>query len=116
MKTLGMIGGTSWQSTQHYYRLLNELVAQRLGGLHSAKLLLASVDFAEVVAWQHAGEFARLEAYLVDLAVRLAGAGAEGLLLCANTMHRYVPAIMARVPTLHIVHIAETTARAITTR
>ena len=68
MKTLGMIGGTSWQSTHIYYRLLNEMIAQRLGGLHSAQLMLATVDFAEVVAWQHAGNYAQVESCLVQLA------------------------------------------------
>lgn len=105
MKTAGLIGGMSWESTLIYYRLMNRGVAQRLGGHHSAQLLLASVDFAAIEACQAAGEWDRAGALLADTARRLESAGADFLVLCTNTMHKVAPAIEAAVsiPLLHIV-------------
>ena len=87
MRTLGLIGGMSWESTAIYYRLLNELARERLGGLHSARLVLWSVDFAEIAELQHAGNWTAAGAVLVDAGRRLRAAGAEALVLCTNTMH-----------------------------
>lgn len=104
MKTLGLIGGMSWESTAVYYRLLNEEVRTRLGGFHSSRLLLASWDFAEVEAWQRAGAWEQAGAALGACARRLQDGGAEAILLCTNTMHRVAPAIEERtqIPLLHI--------------
>jgi aspartate racemase len=104
VKTIGLLGGMSWESTALYYREINEEVKRRLGGLHSAKLLLASVDFHEVERLQHAGEWDEAGRLLGGLARSLEGAGADFLVLCTNTMHRVAPAIEAAVgiPLLHI--------------
>src|SRR6185503_662916 len=97
MKTLGLIGGISWESTAHYYQRLNQLVAERLGGLHSAKLLMYSVDFDEIQALQHAGDWVACGRIFADIARRLERGGAEGLIICANTMHILVPEIRQAV-------------------
>lgn len=104
MRTLGVIGGMSWESTAVYYRLLNQGIAQCRGGLHSAPLLLHSVDFAPVAAAQAAGHWAALERQLAGAARGLVHAGAQGLLLATNTMHRMADALeqAAGVPLLHI--------------
>lgn len=112
MKTLGLIGGMSWESTLPYYRLINEQVRARLGGLHSAKLVLYSVDFAEIEQLQQAGDWVTAGARLADAARALAAAGAEALVLCTNTMHKVAPAIAAAV-NLPLLHIADPTAAAI---
>ena len=109
MKTLGLIGGMSWESTLPYYRIVNERVRQRLGGLHSAKLVLHSVDFAEIEALQHAGDWDAAGAILVEAARGLRAAGAEGLVICTNTMHLVAPAIEAAVD-IPLLHIADATA------
>ena len=109
MRTLGLIGGMSWESTLPYYRIVNERVRQRLGGLHSAKLVLHSVDFAEIEALQHAGNWDAAGAILADAARGLRAAGAEGLVICTNTMHLVAPAIEAAVD-LPLLHIADATA------
>lgn len=109
MKTLGLIGGMSWESTIPYYRILNERVRQRLGGLHSAKLLLHSVDFAEIEALQRADDWDAAGAILVDAARGLRAAGADAIVVCTNTMHLVAPAIEAAVD-LPLLHIADTTA------
>ncbi len=108
MKTIGMIGGMSWESTVPYYRIANETVAQRLGGLHSAKIVLASVDFDEVERMQRAGDWEAAGRMLAGTARALEGAGADFLLVCTNTMHRVAPAIEAavRIPLLHIADAA----------
>ena len=93
MKTLGLIGGMSWESTAHYYTRINQLVAQRLGGLHSAQLLLYSIEFDALQKLQHADDWRGAARLLVDAARRLARAGADGLVICANTMHRVAPEI-----------------------
>jgi aspartate racemase len=102
---LGLIGGMSWESTALYYRHLNELSRERLGGLHSAQLLLRSLDFAPIAERQHAGDWAGAAALLADAARALELAGAEALLLCTNTMHRVADDVQAAVgiPLLHIV-------------
>src|SRR5262245_38127941 len=88
MRTLGLLGGMSWESTVPYYRILNERVRERLGGLHSAKLLLYSVDFAQVEVLQHRGEWDKAGQLLADVAIKLRQAGAEALVICTNTMHK----------------------------
>ena len=113
MKTIGLIGGMSWESTVTYYRLINEAVKAALGGLHSAKILMYSVDFAEVEACQASGDWARSGALLTDAALRLERAGADFLVLCTNTMHKVVPQ-MERALSIPILHIAQATALALT--
>ena len=112
MKTLGLIGGMSWESTAIYYRLLNEVVRERLGGLHSAKLLLWSFDFTEIAERQHAGDWEGAGALLVEAARTLETAGAEGLVICANTMHKLADAVQAAT-SIPLIHIADATGRAV---
>lgn len=112
MKTLGLIGGMSWTSTISYYRRLNQLVAERLGGLHSARLLLYSVDFHEVEHLQHAGRWNEAGELLADAARCLAAGGAEGLVLCTNTMHKVAGHIEAAVE-VPLLHIADATGEAV---
>lgn len=112
VRTLGLIGGMSWVSTAHYYRLINELVAGRLGGLHSAPILLASVDFAEIEALKLDGNWDAVAARLVGEARRLESAGADAIVLCTNTMH-YVAAAIEDAVAIPFLHIADTTARAV---
>jgi aspartate racemase len=112
MRTLGLLGGMAWPSTAEAYRLLNTEVGARLGGVHSAPLLVWSADFAEVEALQRAGDWDQAGALLADAARRLESAGAEGLLLCTNTMHKVADAIEAAT-TVPLLHIADTTAAAI---
>lgn len=112
MKTIGLLGGMSWESTIPYYRLINEAVKQRLGGLHSAKLLLHSVDFAQIEACQRAGDWDAAGAYLAQAARGLQMAGAELLLIGANTMHKVAPAIGAAID-IPLLHVADATAQAV---
>src|SRR5438445_2852281 len=112
MKTLGLLGGMSWESTAIYYRLLNEIVRERLGGLHSAKLLLWSFDFAEIAERQHHGDWDGAGVLLVEAARKLEVGGAEGLLLCTNTMHKLADQVQASV-SIPLIHIADATAVAI---
>jgi aspartate racemase len=112
MRLLGLIGGMSWESTAIYYRHLNELVRERLGGLHSARLLLWSVDFAEIAALQHDGRWDEAGERLVAVAEGLERAGAEGLVLCTNTMHKLADRLQAAVD-IPLLHIADATGRAI---
>ncbi|MGA9852021.1 MAG: aspartate/glutamate racemase family protein [Gammaproteobacteria bacterium] len=112
MKTLGLIGGMSWESTAHYYSRINQLVAERLGGLHSAQLLLYSVEFDVLQKLQHSDDWAGAARVLVDAARRLQHGGAEGLVICANTMHLVAPEIEAAVK-LPLIHVADATAEAI---
>jgi aspartate racemase len=111
MKTLGLLGGMSWESTAIYYRLINEIVRERAGGLHSAKLLLWSFDFAEIAARQHAGDWAGASAMLCEAARKLETAGAEGLVICTNTMHKLAGDVQAGVG-VPLIHIADATAAA----
>jgi len=111
MKTLGLIGGMSWESTAHYYQRLNELVAERLGGLHSARLALYSVEFDDIARMQHEDDWDGAGEVLADAARRLERAGAEALLICANTMHRVAPAVRdaVRIPLLHLADVTADT-------
>jgi aspartate racemase len=104
MKTLGLIGGMSWESTVPYYRLINESVKQRLGGLHSARIVLYSVDFHDIERLQQSGDWAAAGDQLAGVARAVERAGAEGLVLCTNTMHKVAATIEAavRIPLLHI--------------
>ena len=112
MKTLGLLGGMSWESTAVYYRLLNERARERLGGQHSARLLIWSADFAPIAAMQAAGAWDEAADVLVAAARGLEGAGAHGLMICANTMHRMAPQIGAAVG-IPLLHVADATAAAI---
>lgn len=112
MKTIGLLGGMSWESTVPYYRLINEAVKQRLGGLHSARMVLHSVDFAEIEAMQRAGDWEAAGRQLAAAARGLEAAGAELLLIGANTMHKVAPAIEAAVG-IPLLHVADATARAV---
>ena len=107
MKVIGLIGGMSWESTLEYYKIINELVKERLGGLHSAKILLYSVDFEEISELQHKGKWERLTEVMIDIAKRLEKAGAEFLLICTNTMHKMADDIQERIsiPLLNIVDV-----------
>ena len=95
MKTIGLIGGMSWESTVTYYQIVNHVVQQRLGGLHSARLLLDSLDFAEIEACQSSGDWEKSARLLTDAALRLEGAGADLVLICTNTMHKVAPQVQA---------------------
>lgn len=112
MKIVGLLGGMSWESTVPYYRILNQTVGRRLGGLHSAKILLYSVDFQEIETLQHAGDWARAGEILADAGRRLAEAGADFLVLCTNTMHKVAPEI-ERAAGIPLLHIADATAEAV---
>ena len=111
MKTIGLIGGMSWESTAIYYRLINEAVRERLGGLHSAKLLVFSFDFDVIAALQTAGDWAGASVLLAEAARKLEGAGAEALVLCTNTMHKLAGDIESAVG-VPLIHIADATAGA----
>lgn len=112
MKTIGLIGGMSWESTLLYYRIINETVKAHRGGLHSARLVLLSVDFHEVERLQHGGDWPALGAMMADAARRLDAAGVDFLVLCTNTMHRLAADIVAASPR-PLLHIADPTAAAI---
>lgn len=112
MKTIGLIGGMSWESTSHYYSLLNRGAQERLGGHHSARLLLYSIDFDELATFQHAGLWDDATALVVDAARRLERGGAECVLICANTMHIAAPQLEAAVA-IPLLHIADVTGNAI---
>ena len=112
MRTIGLLGGMSWESTAIYYRLVNELVRERLGGLHSARLLLASVDFAEIEEMQVAGDWDRAGDLLAAEASRLERAGADFLLLCTNTMHKVADAVEDAV-SIPLLHLGDATAQAV---
>ncbi len=112
MNVLGLIGGMSWESTAEYYRRINQMVAAQLGGLHSAEVVLWSVDFAEIEALQRAGAWAEAGAALAAVAQRLERAGAAALVLCTNTMHCVADEISAAT-TLPLLHIADATGAAI---
>lgn len=112
MQTIGLLGGMSWESSAEYYRIINETVKERLGGLHSAQLLLYSVDFAPIEQLQHAGEWAQTGVMLAADAQRLERGGADFFLLCTNTMHTVIDAITSAV-SIPCIHIADPTAEAI---
>ncbi len=112
MKTIGLIGGMSWESSLEYYRLLNEGVKARLGGLHSARCIMLSVDFAEIEALQQSGDWDRSAQILAEASASLERAGAECIVLCTNTMHKVAGAMQAAV-TIPMIHIADPTAERI---
>ena len=111
-RTLGIIGGMSWESTESYYRLINEGIKAELGNLHSADLLIHSVDFAPIGELQAQGAWDEMGAILANSGKRLQAAGAQGLLIATNTMHKVVDDVQA-VTNLPIIHIADATAKAI---
>jgi aspartate racemase len=113
MRTLGLLAGMSWESSLTYYRLLNQMARQRLGGLHSAPLIMWSVDFARVAELQHHGDWDGCATLLIDAARRLETAGAKGLLICTNTMHKLAEPIQAAID-IPLIHIAEATTKALT--
>jgi aspartate racemase len=112
LQTIGLIGGMSWESTAIYYRLANELVRDRLGGLHSARVLMTSVDFADIEVLQASGQWDRAAELLVAEAARLEAAGADFLVLCTNTMHKVAGAIEASA-TIPLLHLGDVTADAV---
>lgn len=109
MKRIGLIGGMSWESTQTYYKVINEAVNERLGSLHSAEIIMVSVDFQGVEECQSSGDWVKSAEILSDAAFRLERAGADFILICTNTMHKVVPMIQSKI-NLPIIHIAEATA------
>ena len=108
MKTIGLIGGMSWESTIPYYRQINEWVKKSLGGLHSARIILYSVDFAEVEQLQHRGDWEGAGQLLAHAARAVEAAGAEAVVVCTNTMHKVAPAIESAVG-IPLIHIADAT-------
>ncbi|MFC8562011.1 aspartate/glutamate racemase family protein [Peribacillus frigoritolerans] len=112
MKTIGLIGGMSWESSLEYYRIINEEVKAKLGGLHSAKCILYSVDFEEIERCQAEGDWESSGKLLGDAALSLEKAGAEMILICTNTMHKVIGYIEEKV-SLPILHIADSTAKQI---
>lgn len=112
MKTVGLLGGMSWESTELYYRLINERVKERLGGLHSARIAMVSVDFQPIEELQQQGEWEKAGALLADDARRVEAAGADFLLICTNTMHRVADHVEAAI-TIPLLHLADATAKAI---
>lgn len=109
MKVLGLLGGMSWESTIPYYRMINERVKARLGGLHSAKIVLYSVDFQEIERLQHQGDWHGAGRLLARAAASLRAAGAEAIVICTNTMHKVADAV-EQASGLPLIHIADATA------
>ena len=112
MLTIGLLGGMSWESSTEYYRLVNELVRDRLGGLHSAECVLYSVDFAEIEAMQASARWDEAAVVLADAARSLEAAGAEILVLCTNTMHKVADSVQKAV-SIPLLHLGDATARAV---
>jgi len=112
-RVIGMLGGMSWESSAQYYRLANELVRERLGGLHSARIVLASMDFADVEALQAAGRWDEAGQLLAEAAKGLEAAGADLLLICTNTMHKVADQVQAAVE-IPLLHLGDATAQAVT--
>jgi aspartate racemase len=115
MKTIGLIGGMSWESSLEYYRIINETTKEKLGGLHSAKSIMYSVDFAEIEALQHRGLWDEAAAEMVAAARRIENGGADFVIICTNTMHRMAGEVQAGI-TIPLLHIADATARAVKDR
>jgi len=112
MRTIGLIGGMSWESSAQYYRIVNQAVRRRLGGAHSAKVVLVSVDFTEIADLQRAGDWDALGERMAVAARSATDGGAEMILLCTNTMHRVADAIVGATD-VPMIHIADATASAI---
>ncbi len=109
MKTIGLIGGMSWESSAEYYRIINQTTKEQLGGLHSAPIVMYSVEFNEIVQLQHEGKWDELTAIMVDAAKRLERAGADLVLICTNTMHKMASEV-EHATSLPLLHIADATA------
>jgi aspartate racemase len=112
MKTIGLLGGMSWESTELYYRLLNEGIKAKLGGLHSARIALVSVDFQEIEAMQHNGDWVGAGQILAQAAKQVEAAGADFLLICTNTMHKVAPQVQEAI-SIPVLHLADATAKRI---
>lgn len=112
MKTIGLLGGMSWESTTHYYRLLNQGVNEKLGGLHSAKIAMVSVDFQQLEVYMRQGQWAECGELLASAAQKIEMAGADFFLICTNTMHKVAETITAAVD-IPLLHIADATAEKI---
>ncbi len=112
MKTIGLIGGMSWESSLEYYRIINEKVKKELGGLHSAKSILYSVDFEEIQILQHKDEWDKLTKIMIDAAKSLEKAGADMIVICTNTMHKMADDVQNKI-TIPILHISDATAQSI---
>jgi aspartate racemase len=114
MKTIGMIGGMSWESSLEYYRIVNETIKEELGGFHSAQCVLYSVNFEEVEKLQHQGDWESLTRLMIDAAQRVKKAGADFLIICTNTMHKMADEVQdaTRIPLLHIVDVTAAAIRA----
>jgi aspartate racemase len=110
MKTIGLIGGMSWESSIEYYRIINQKVREKLGGTHSAKSVMVSVDFAEIEVLQHEGRWQEATQLLVDAAKHLEAAGADFVVLCTNTMHKMAEVIQKNI-SIPFLHIADATAQ-----
>jgi len=112
VKTIGLLGGMSWESTANYYRAINEEVKEKLGGLHSARIVLYSVDFEDIEKLQQQGDWVSAGEILLDAALKVQAAGADFLLICTNTMHRVAPQVEAGLD-IPLLHIADATADAL---
>ncbi len=112
MKTIGLLGGMSWESSLFYYKAINEGVKAKLGGLHSAKIVMVSVDFEEIEVLQHKGEWSKLGEILANEAQKIEYAGANCLLICTNTMHKVAPQVQSTI-NIPLIHIADATAKAL---
>lgn len=115
MKIIGMIGGMSWESSAEYYRIINETVKAKLGGLHSARCILYSVDFEEIETFQHTGNWKEATKCMVDAARSCEKAGADFVIICTNTMHRMADDVQAHIK-IPLLHIADATAEKIRTQ
>jgi len=109
MKTIGLIGGMSWESSAHYYKIINEVVKERLGSNHSAQCLMYSVEFAEIMKLQKTGEWEKLSDIMIEIAQKLEKGGADFIIICANTMHKMFPEMQSNI-SIPILHIADVTA------
>ena len=107
MKTIGLLGGMSWESTREYYRLINQYVRVQLGGLHSAEIIIASVDFAPLSRAMESGDWNKIHEILIDRTKRLSSAGIDLLLLCTNTMHKFAADIAGAASPAKFIHIGE---------
>ncbi len=112
MKTIGLIGGMSWESSHEYYRIINEKVKEELGGLHSARLILYSVDFEEIQLLQHKNSWEELTRKMVDIAKKVENTGADMIVICTNTMHKMADEVQKNI-SVPLIHIADATAEAI---
>jgi len=112
MKTIGLIGGMSWESSIIYYRIINELVRGKLGGVHSCKSLMYSTDFAEIERMQHQGEWDKLAEIMINTSLNLKNAGADCIVICTNTMHKLAYAVEDNID-IPLIHIADATAKPI---